>query len=242
MTNTFSKELRKENTKEFKEEDIERLQLDIAGSFFMDLIGQNMAAFVKIIQKIVEPSSQKMSDELQKLYVENVTLDRRFDNALVPRARPRTDENISEVHWMFVVQNDDSKGCKPCDLDMSNFTLFNPYEKRMQVDGSQQFCQTHALYMAYKYYSGQECPVTNPRDAYIDMLNFWKLLIPNMPSVFKSKKYISKILKPIFKMNMEAEKNKELIEYVIKQFPKDCHKIYDIMTSDKAKKECPLWI
>ena len=60
MTNTFSKELRKENTKEFKEEDIERLQLDIAGSFFMDLIGQNMAAFVKVIQKIVEPSSQKM--------------------------------------------------------------------------------------------------------------------------------------------------------------------------------------
>ena len=40
----------------------------------------------------------------------------------------------------------------------------------------------------------------------------------------------------------EENKNKELIEYVIKQFPKDCHKIYDIMTSDKAKKECPLWI
>jgi hypothetical protein len=180
MTNTFSKELRKENTKEFKEEDIERLQLDIAGSFFMDLIGQNMTAFVKVIQKIVEPSSQKMSDELQKLYVENVTLDRRFDNALVPRARPRTDENISEVHWMFVVQNDDSKGCKPCDLDMSNFTLFNPYEKRMQVDGSQQFCQSHALYMAYKYYSGLECPTTNPRDAYIEILDFWKQLIPNI--------------------------------------------------------------
>jgi hypothetical protein len=74
------------------------------------------------------------------------------------------------------------------------------------------------------------------------MLDFWQLLISNMPPVYKSKKYISKILKPIFKMNMEAEKNKELIEYVIKQFPKDIYNIYDIMTSDKAKKECPLWI
>jgi hypothetical protein len=43
-------------------------------------------------------------------------------------------------------------------------------------------------------------------------------------------------------MNMEAEKNKELINYVIKQFPKDIHNIYDIMTTERAKKECPLWI
>jgi hypothetical protein len=43
----------KEIVKEFNKDDIERLQLDIAGSFFMDLIGQNMAAFVKVIQKMV---------------------------------------------------------------------------------------------------------------------------------------------------------------------------------------------
>lgn len=234
----------KNNTlaKEYTKEDIERLQLDIAGSFFMDLIGQNMAAFIKVIQKIVTIDNLELADNLTKLHVENVTLDRRFDNALVPRARPRTDENISEVHWLFVVQNDDSKEFKQCDLNMSHFTLFNPYEKRMQVDGSQQFCQSHALYMAYKYYSGLECPTTNPRDAYIEILDFWKLLIPNMPPVYKSKKYINKILKPIFKMNIEAEKNKELINYVIKHFPNDIYNIYDIMTTDKAKSECPLWI
>ena len=231
----------KKLVKEFNKEDIERLQLDIAGSFFMDLIGQNMTAFVKVIQRMVTIDNLKMADNLQKLYVENVTLDRRFDNALVPRARPRIDENISEVHWLFVVQNDDSKEFKQCDLNMSHFTVFNPYEKRMQVDGSQQFCQSHALYMAYKYYSGLECPVTYPRDAYIEILDFWKLLIPNMPPIYKSKKFIAKILKPIFKMNIEAEKNKELINYVIKHFPKDIHGIYDIMTTEKAKKECPLW-
>lgn len=238
VNNTLHKEL----VKEFHKEDIERLQLDIAGSFFMDLIGQNMPAFIKVIQKMVVPSTIKMADELSKLHVENVTLDRRFDNALVPRARPRTDENISEVHWMFVVQNDESKCYKQCDLNMSHFTVFNPYEKRMQVDGSQQFCQTYALYMAYRYYSGLECPVTNPRDAYINMLDFWKLLMPNMPPTFKAKKFISKILKPIFKMNINAEKNKELINYVIKHFPMDIYNIYDIMTTERAKKECPLWV
>jgi hypothetical protein len=228
--------------KEFKEEDIECLQLDIAGSFFMDLIGQNMAAFVKVIQKMVVPVNLEMANELAKLHVENVTLERRFDNALVPRARPRTNENISEVHWMFVVQNDDSKCYKQCDLDISHFTVFNPYEKRMQVDGSQQFCQSHALYMAYKYYSGEPCLVTNPRDAYINMLDFWKQLMPNMPPTFKAKKFISRILKPIFNMNINAEKNKELINYVIKHFPRDIYNIYDIMTTERAKKECPLWV
>jgi hypothetical protein len=242
INNTLHKELVKEMAKEFNKEDIDRLQLDIAGSFFMDLIGQNMTAFVKVIQKIVVPVNLEMANNLCKLHVENVTLDRRFDNALVPRARPRTDENISEVHWLFVVQNDDSKCYKQCDLDMSHFTVFNPYEKRMQVDGSQQFCQTHALYMAYKYYSGEPCLVTNPRDAYINMLEFWKLLMPNMPPTFKAKKFIGKILKPIFNMNIEAEKNKELINYVIKHFPEDIYNIYDIMTTDKAKKECPLWV
>ena len=59
--------------KEFQKEDIERLQLDIAGSFFMDLIGQNMAAFVKVIQKMVTTNNLKMANNLAKLYVENVT-------------------------------------------------------------------------------------------------------------------------------------------------------------------------
>ena len=228
--------------KEIQKEDIERLQLDIAGSFFMDLIGQNMPVFVKVIQKMIVPANLEMANNLAKLHVKDVTLERRFDNALVPRARPRTNENISEVHWMFVIQNDNSKSFKQCDLNISHFTVFNSYDKRMQVEGSQQFCQSHALYMAYKYYSGEPCPVTNPRDAYINMLDFWKQLIPNMPPTFKSKKFIGKILKPIFKMNMEAEKNKELIDYVINMFPIDIYNIYDIMTTDRAKQECPLWI
>ena len=216
--------------------DIDNIQLDIAGSFFMSLIGQHMSSFVKIIQRIVKPSTPFLTDGLANLHVENITLDKRFDNALVPRARTsvRDIEIIAEVHWIFVV--------KQMKNEVEDYIVYNPYEKRMQVDGSQQFCQSHALYMAYKYYSSQECPVTNPRDAYIEILDFWKLLITNMPPIFKSKKFISKILRPIFKMNMDTEKDKELVKQVISGFPKDIHGIYEIMTTDKAKKECPLWI
>ena len=215
------------------------IQLDIAGSFFMSLIGQNMASFIKVIQKLVKPPSSFLEDGLAKFHVENVTLEKRFDNALVPRARPRDNEIIAEVHWIFVVKEE-----KDEDEDNNEdvFIIYNPYEKRMQVDGSQQFCQSHALYMAYKYYSGNNCPITNPRDAYIEILEFWKLLITNMPTLLKSKKHIAKILRPIFKMNMDSEKNKELVKSVISSFPKEIHGIYDIMTTDKAKKECPVWI
>jgi len=220
------------------------IQLDIAGSFFMNLIGQNMTSFVKIIQKMVTPPNPILLDGLSKLYVENVTLDKRFDNALIPRARPRNNEIVAEVHWIFVVKEHDANGIvdkKETDKEPV-FIVYNPYEKRMQIDGSQQFCQSHALYMAYKYYSGNNCPITNPRDAYIEILDFWKLLITNMPTLLKSKKNIAAILRPIFKMNMDSEKDKEVVKQVILSFPKDIHGIYDIMMSDKAKKECPVWI
>ena len=167
------------------------IQLDIAGSFFMSLIGQNMTSFIKVIQKLVTPPNSFLLNGLTKFHVENVTLEKRFDNALVPRARPRDNEIIAEVHWIFVVKEEKNEDD---DNDEDVYIVYNPYEKRMQVDGSQQFCQSHALYMAYKYYSGLECPTTNPRDAYIEILDFWKLLIPNMPPVYKSKKYINKIV------------------------------------------------
>jgi hypothetical protein len=225
----------------FDKEEIEKLRLDMAGSFFIDLIGQNMPAFVKILQKIVIPPTPLLVEGLSKLYVENITLERKFDNALIPRARPRENENITEVHWLFVVQSEDSKTKKAKDIDIHDYIVYNPYDKHRQIDGSQQFCQSHALYMAYKYYSGDPSVVTNPRDAFVDLLGLFKLLITHMPTLLKSKKNIAKVLRPIFKMNKETEKNQKLINHVIARFPKDIHGIYNIMNTDKAKLECPTW-
>ncbi len=225
---------------EFDNEEIERLRIDIAGSFFMDLIGQNMHEFVKILQKTITPPTPYLVEGLKKLHVENVTLERKFDNALIPRARP-TNTNILEVHWLFVVKNENSQTKKVKDLTANDYTVFNSYEKKMQVEGSHQFCQSHALHMAYKYYMGEDCPTTNPRDAFDKLLVFWDFLIRNMSTIFKSKKNVAIILKPIFAMNMAQESNKQLVKHVIKNFPETIRGIYDILNSKEAKYYCPTW-
>ena len=43
-------------------------------------------------------------------------------------------------------------------------------------------------------------------------------------------------------MNMETEKDKTLVQRSISKFPKDIHGIYNIINTDKAKRECPTWL
>lgn len=227
----------------FTEEDIELLNVDIAGSFFMDIIGQNMSVFVELMKKIIQPGSPDLANELTKFHVENVTMQKMFDNAMVPKGNPKKNEDLAEVHWLFIVKNPESRHKLDKKLTSSDFTVYNAYEKNMQKKGSHQFCQSHALYMAYKYYSGHPIPVTNPRDAYIDLLSFWKLLIDNIASTKLDKPaIINTVLESIFELNRRQESNKELVEHVIKKFPKKLPKIYEIMTSEFAKVYCPTWM
>ena len=227
----------------FTENDIEILNIDIAGSFFMDMIGQQMPVFVELLKKIVKPGSRELAEELQKLHVESITLEKKFDNAMVPKGSPKKDSDLAEVHWLFIVKNSDAKTKKESKLTLSDFTIYNAYEKNMQKQGSHQFCQSHALYMAYKYYSGMPIPTTNPRDAYIDLLTFWKLLIDNIGTTPLNKTtFISKTLKSIFELNKANEANKALVKYVVDHFPKTFAEIYKIMTSEFAKVYCPAWM
>ena len=227
----------------YTQQDIDILNVDIAGSFFMDMIGQNMPVFVELLKKIVRPGSPALAAELAHLHVENVTLEQKFDNAMVPRARPKLGEDLAEVHWLFIVKNPDAKLKKPKALKTTDFTVYNAYEKNMQKKGSHQFCQSHALYMAYKYYSSMSIPVTNPRDAYVDLLKFWKILIDNIASTGLNKPAIIKqTLESIFELNRQTESNAQLVEHVIKSFPKKLADIYAIMTTDFAKAYCPTWM
>jgi hypothetical protein len=233
----------KKSADTFSENDIEILNIDIAGSFFMDMIGQQMPVFVELLQKIITPGSPELAEELTKLHVESITLEKKFDNAMVPKGSPKKDSDLAEVHWLFIVKNKDAKTKKESKLTVSDFTIYNAYEKNMQKKGSHQFCQSHALYMAYKYYSGMNIPITNPRDAYIDLLAFWKLLIDNIVLTPLNKStFITKTLKSIFELNKEKEPNQKLVKYVIGHFPKSFPEIYKIMTSDFAKVYCPDWM
>lgn len=227
----------------YTQEDIDILNVDIAGSFFMDMIGQNMPVFVELLKKIVKPGSPELAAELVNLHVENVTLEKKFDNAMVPKGSPKKDEDLAEVHWLFIVKNPGAEHKLSKALKLTDYTVYNAYEKNMQKKGSHQFCQSHALYMAYKYYSGLPIPITNPRDAYVDLLSFWKLLVDNIASTGLNKPAtIKQILESNFELNRQNEPNIVLVEAVIKSFPKKLDKIYDIMTSDFAKAYCPTWM
>jgi hypothetical protein len=162
----------KSENPQFDQEDIDTINVDIAGSFFMDIIGQNMVKFVELVKHIVRPGTPELAAELAQLHVENITLEKKFDNAMVPRARPKLGDDLAEVHWLFIVKNQSAKSKKPSSLKADDFTVYNAYDKNMQKTGSHQFCQSHSLYMAYKYYSGTPIPVTNPRDAFVDLLRF----------------------------------------------------------------------
>lgn len=50
------------NASSFTPEDIEILNVDIVGSFFMDMIGQNMPVFVELLKKIVIPGSPELAE------------------------------------------------------------------------------------------------------------------------------------------------------------------------------------
>jgi hypothetical protein len=209
----------------------------------MDVIGQNMPIFVELLKKIITPGSTELAGELSNLHVENVTLEKKFDNAMVPKGRPKLDEDLAEVHWLFIVKNQSAKSKKPSNLKADDFTVYNAYDKNMQKKGSHQFCQSHALYMAYKYYSGLPIPVTNPRDAYVDLLSFWKLLIDNIDQTGLNKPaFIKKTLESIFELNRQTESNTALVKHVIKKFPKKLAGIYALMTTDFAKGYCPTWM
>ena len=227
----------------FTQDDIDRVNVDIAGSFFMDIIGQNMPIFVELLKKIIVPGSTELAGELANLHVENVTLEQKFDNAMVPRGRPKISEDLAEVHWLFVVKNQSAKSKKPSSLKSDDFTVYNAYEKNMQKKGSHQFCQSHALYMAYKYYSGLPIPITNPRDAYVDLLSFWKILIDNIDQTGLNKPaFIKQTLESIFELNRQTESNGALVKHIIKKFPKKLAGIYTIMTTEFAKVYCPTWM
>jgi hypothetical protein len=227
----------------FTQHDIDILNVDIAGSFFMDIIGQNMPIFVELLKKIIVPGSTELAGELANLHVENVTLEQKFDNAMVPRGRPKISEDLAEVHWLFIVKKQSAKSKKPSNLKADDFTVYNAYEKNMQKKGSHQFCQSHALYMAYKYYSGLPIPITNPRDAYVDLLSFWKILIDNIDQTGLNKPaFIKQTLESIFELNRQTESNGALVEHVIKKFPKKLASIYTLMTTDFAKVYCPTWM
>uniref|UniRef100_A0A6C0BJV6 Uncharacterized protein n=1 Tax=viral metagenome TaxID=1070528 RepID=A0A6C0BJV6_9ZZZZ len=204
-------------------EEIIRIQTDIAGSFFMSLIGDHMEIFVCIVNDLLQRCELSFAEWAR----DNKSKKFPNRNILVPRGT-RDDE----VHWVF---HDHTQ------------KVHNPYEYRMQLEGSHQFCQSHALKLAYDYCKGAKLERTNPTDAYLKLLDFWQLLVNHLTHNNDSRcvtalnVIVEETLELVFEINRDAEQDKELIKAVISSFPRSLQGILDLMRTDYAIEHCPHW-
>jgi hypothetical protein len=212
-----------------KDEEL-RIKTDIAGSVFMELIGDNMEVFVCIVNLLTKKCNLEVADLRSR---QSLASDK-GKNLLIPRGR-----ETSEVHWIF--QDDQMR-------------QHNPYDYGMQKKGSHQFCQSHALKLAYDYCRGllkgkQKQPpfyTTTASVAFGELLNFWELLIDQLDSDCQTdnlESMLDQIIGKLFELNRETEPKKllNIINKVEREFPHNIRGILKILQSDYARGYCPTW-
>jgi hypothetical protein len=232
---------------------------DIAGSFFSDLIGQHMDIFVNAMKTdILNELRQKDSEDkkvldkihgVEKFYIEYFSDKKLFeksskkplyDNAIVPKPLGSFSKNVNVVHWVFCVKKTETK----TKLTRDDFKVYDPYVYGMQLPDSHQFCQSHALHIARNYYLSKKIKkYRNVKDAYIDLLDFWKYLF-HLPDVrfAITPELIKEVLDPIKRHNTTSEQSHPTwVKEVIDGFPTDLNGIYEIMTTEDAIAIFPTW-
>lgn len=130
-----------------------KLQIEIITSFFVTYIGEFMQEIVvnlnnKFGNNILVSSTinEKIFDDMKK--------NNELNNTLVPVGK-------DYVHWVYI----DNNGVE-----------YNPYDYNMQKLDSHQFCQSHALILAYK----QDYRIkTTPQKAYNRVIALWNYILDN---------------------------------------------------------------
>ncbi len=128
-------------------------------------------------------------------------------------ARGRSDD---EVHWVY--------------MDFQE-KEHNPYAYKMQKKGSHQFCQSHALRLAYC----EGCRiVTTPTDAYISLLPIWD-------EIFHIFELDEDILNEIIELQFEEEPESKELYQAINVFQDNFthEKLMNIMHSEYAIENAP---
>lgn len=136
------------NTKKLiqKGGDYERLVVEIVGSYLMQITGNMMNAIVASLNAKLgrNVKTAKGAPRSSAVDVDNA-------DSIVYHGR---DE--ASVHWVYY----DDDGNK-----------HDPYVYKMQIESGHQFCQTHALRLAYYPDSRAE---STKVDAYMGLLGFWR--------------------------------------------------------------------
>ena len=194
----------------------DRVWMDVAGGFFMALIGDNMKIFVCIVNSLLKDCRLFEGKRLpgRSKYPKG-------RNIIFPRG---ADDN--DVHWVFQDRNGD---------------IHNPYKYNMQRDGSQQFCQSHALLLAYKYCKGMPITQTYLPDAYEELLGFWQLLINELkhaPCVAR-RALIEEVRDKVLEEQIELGESEAVIEDIERNFPPDIQDMLEFMKTGPARDHFP---
>ena len=114
----------------------------------------------------------------------------------------------------------------------------------MQVDGGDQFCQNHALILAYIRKED-----TTPTEAYINLLEFWNIHLKHIIKFFLKSKGNKEIIDTLLLTNKLEKELKETgekyIELIDKLYKRNKNKLFlklmEVMKTDVAKKYVPTW-
>lgn len=187
-----------------------KLQVEMITSFFVTYIGNNMQNVVNYLNKYFGVNilvSDTLNENNFILKLENNEL----NNTLVP-------VGIDYVHWVFV----DSNGI-----------VHNPYDYNMQIYNSHQFCQTHALILAYE--QGYRV-MTTPQLAYNKVIEFWNFILDNMIVL----EYVGEVVHQLIRANISENQNwVEAIIYSYLQPNFNTEQIKLLISSGLAKELAP---
>ena len=187
-----------------------RLQIEVITSFFVTYIGYNMQNIVNYLNTYFGVNVL-VNDTLNETSFNIKLKKNKLNNTLVP-----VGEDF--VHWVYV----DSKG-----------VTHNPYDYNMQILNSHQFCQTHALLLAYE---PSYRVITTPQLAYNKVIEFWKFILDNMINI----DYIAYVVNQLRIANVSENQN--WIDAIINNYLEpdfNSEKIKLLISSDLAKELAP---
>jgi hypothetical protein len=145
------------NTKRLKDR-FDLLQVEIVTSYMTEFIGMYMQNIVDFYNKKFR-NNVRVSGIVREDKFEGLVTSGKLNNCLVP-------VGLDFVHWYFIDN-----------LNQSH----NPYSYNMQILNSHQFCQTHALILAFY---PEKRNKTDLKNAYKKVIENWTEILNNItPSI-----------------------------------------------------------
>ena len=188
----------------------QKLQIEIITSFFVTYIGYYMQDIVNNLNRHFGINIL-VSNTLSEIEFFRKNKNHELNNTLVP-----VGEDF--VHWVYVGNNG---------------YVHNPYDYNMQILNSHQFCQTHALLLAYEPNYRVN---TTPQQAYYKVVQFWNFVLDNTIKIDQ----VAHVVNELRMANVSENQNwvDAIIEYYL-QPNFNFEQIKLLISSDLAKQLAP---